>query len=401
MKNKVQPKLILSRTAQNLQRSVMRDLMSLAVQPDIISFAGGLPASECLPVQAFKQSIEKVLLEDGSRALQYGPPDKSLREWIAGYMADKGVRCSVENIAITNGAQQSLAILSRLFADPGESAVIEEATFTGIQQVTVGRRLNVMTVPTNLDSGVDVDAVEACFRKSPRPKFAIIIPDFHNPLGVTISVQKRKRLCDIAASCNIPIIEDDPYSPLRFEGEPVPALKALDRHNKIIYIGSFSKMLAPGIRLGWIVAPEDIIDRITVLRESLDLESSQLMQRAVADFLCMGNLTASLHKLNETNRRRKVELLDALEAHFAPMGAHWTTPEGGLFVWVTLNEKIDTWTLFKKAIEKKVAFIPGTSFAVNGGFQNTLRLNFSNVRDGMLEEGIRRLASIVKLKAGA
>lgn len=386
----------LSQTATNIKRSVMRELMALAVSPDIISLAGGLPANDCLPVQEFRTCIDRVLRRDGFRALQYGPQFMPLREWLAGYMNRKGVVCTAENVFITNGAQHGLAILSRLFADPGDAAIIEAVTFTGVQQVTAGRRLNVRTVSTDLTSGVDVEALKRTFRKEPKPKFAILIPNFHNPLGVSISLDKREQIVRLANEYQIPIVEDDPYSPLRFEGDDLPFLTALDGLNQIIYIGSFSKMLAPGMRLGWIVAPNELKNRIIVLRESLDLESSQLIQRAVAEFLISGQLEPHLEKLNKTNLAQKNVLMSALTADFAEFGASWTKPEGGLFAWVTLPENYDTRALFETAVARKVAYIPGSAFAVEGGYGNTMRLNFSNATEENIREAVGRLAQVIR-----
>lgn len=388
-------KFALSQTAQQLKRSIMRDLMPLATSPDILSMAGGLPATDCLPVARLQECLEAVLHRDGARALQYGPPYMPLRQWIAEYMRQKGVACQPENIFITNGAQQGLSILSRLFADPGDAAVIEAVTFTGVQQVATGRRLSIRTVPTNLDSGVDVDALDGALRALPRPKFAILIPNFHNPLGVTISLPKREQIAELAQQYNVPIIEDDPYSPLRFTGSPVPPLASLDRSSNIIYVGSFSKMLAPGVRMGWIVAPEALADRITVLRESIDLESSQLLQRAVSEFLQRGYLDESLRHLNRVNRERCSVLLTALQQELAPIDASWTVPKGGLFCWVTLPESIDAAEHFRAAVAQKVAYIPGNAFAVEGGYRNTLRLNFSNISAEHIREAVRRLASVL------
>lgn len=386
----------LSQTATHIKRSVMRDLMALAVSPDILSLAGGLPAYDCLPVEQMQACFEKVLQRDGYRALQYGPQYTPLREWLAGYMKKHGVECKPENIFITNGAQHSLAILSRLFADPGDAAVIETVTFTGVQQVTAGRRLEVRTLPTDLESGVEIEALARAFSQKPKPKFAILIPNFHNPLGVSISVEKREQIVTLAAKHDIPIIEDDPYSPLRFEGEAVPFLKALDDSQHVLYIGSFSKMLAPGLRLGWIVAPDELANRIIVLRESLDLESSQIMQRTVAEFLISGYLDSHLAKLNSTNLQRKNAMMAALQQEFAPLDAKWTTPEGGLFCWITLPGHCDTWKLFETAVAEKVAYIPGGAFAVDGGYTNTMRFNFSNASEANIREAVRRLARVIR-----
>ena len=382
----------ISKIARQLQRSVMRDLMKYAVDPDIVSMAGGLPASECLPVEVLQDCADRVLRRDRSEALQYGPPFQPLKEWIANYMQKQGVDCTAEQIHITNGAQQGLAILSRLFCDPGEPAVIEAVTFTGVQQVTVGRRLQVETVPTDLQTGVDVEALECAFKRDPRPKMAILIPNFHNPLGVSISVEKRRAILALAEKYAVPIVEDDPYSPLRFSGRAVPSMKALDRSGMVFYIGSFSKMLAPAARLGWIVAPGELGDRITVLRESLDLESSQLWQRIVFEFLDQGHLEPHLDRLNSVNRRRKEICIRELQKYLAPLGVHWTDPQGGLFIWLTLPEGIDSMRMFRRVIAKKMAYIPGGAFAVKGGYQNTIRLNFSNLADDHIPVAIQRLA---------
>ncbi len=379
----------------HLKRSVMRDLLKLAVDPTIISLAGGLPASEYLPVDEFRACMEAVLLRDGSRALQYSPQYMPLREWITGYMRSRGVACKVEQVFITNGSQQGLALLSRLFLDSGQVAVTEEVVFTGIQQVTAGRGAEVLTVPTDSRTGADIYALDSAFRHYPKPRFAVLVPDFHNPLGVSLTEEKRAQAASLAAEYGVPIIEDDPYSPLRFEGDPLPPIKAFDDCGYVFYLGSFSKMLAPALRLGWIVAPENLIPKITVLRESIDLESSTLTQRAVFEFLDRGLLEGHLKRLNQVNRERCTVLLESLQTHFGD-SASWTVPAGGLFSWVTLRENLNTWQLFEEAVKQKVAYIPGAAFAVHGGHENTMRLNFSNVQPDMIQEGVKRLSQVVK-----
>ncbi len=240
----------LSTEVSYLKRSVMRDLLSLATAPENISLAGGLPASEFLPLAEYQDCLNAVLTRDGCRAMQYSPQYAPLRAWIADYMRGRGVACDERQIFITNGAQQGLTILSRLLLDPGQPAVIESATFTGIQQVTAGRGADVRAVPTDLQTGVDVDALEAAFRQPPKPRLAVIIPDFHNPLGVSLSRDKRAQIAELAARYGVPVIEDDPYSALRFAGEPLPPIKAYDEAGYVFYLGSFSKMLAPSVRLG-------------------------------------------------------------------------------------------------------------------------------------------------------
>jgi 2-aminoadipate transaminase len=385
--------LPLSEEVAYLKRSVMRDLLKLAVSPDIISLAGGLPASEFLPLHEFQQCLNTVLERDGARALQYSPQSTELREWIAAYMTQRGVKCDVDDIFITSGNQQGLSILSRLLLNHDDAAVIEQITFTGIQQVTAGRGAHVLTVPTDLQTGVDLDALEDAFREHPR--LAVLIPDFHNPLGVSLSAHKRQAIAALAARYGVAIIEDDPYSALRFAGETLPPIKAYDEADVVFYLGSFSKMLAPAMRLGWIVAPRELMPKITVLRESFDLESSTLTQRAVYEFLSQGLLEPHLKRLNAVNHERRSTMMDALNEHLGDL-AHWTQPEGGLFVWVTLPENIDTWVMFGSAVAQNVAYIPGASFAVDGGFTNTMRLNFSNVSPAQIHEGIKRLAEVIK-----
>lgn len=386
---------ILSREASNLKRSVMRDLLKFAVDPNITSLAGGLPASEFLPLEPLRECLDAVLSRDGPRALQYSPQNPGLRAWIAEYMGTRGVTCTPDEIFITNGNQHGLAILSRMFLDPGDPAVIEEVTFTGIQQVTVGRDAAVRTVPTDLDSGVELDALEAAFEESPTPRLAVLITDFHNPLGVSVAPEKRAKLAELAARHGVPLIEDDPYAPLRFRGEAVPPIKAYDEAGMVFYLGSFSKMLAPALRLGWIVAPTELMARITTIRESFDLESSTLFQRAVAEFLARGLLEPHLERITEAHGLRRDIMLQTLEEELTGI-ARWSKPDGGVFVWVSLPEHLDTTEMFPKAIERKVAYIPGGVFSVAGSTRNAVRLNFSNVKPEAIQEGVRRLAEVVR-----
>lgn len=385
----------LSREGYNLQRSVMRELLRFAVDPNVISLAGGLPASECLPLEGLRECLDHVLSRDGPRALQYSPQLQDLRAWIADYMGSRGVTCTADEIFITNGNQHGLAILSRLFLDPGEPAVIEEVTFTGIHQITVGRDAEVRTLPTDLDSGVVVEAFEEALRASPTPRLSVLITDFHNPLGVSIAEENRAVLAGLAAEHGVPLVEDDPYAPLRFGGDVIPPIKAYDGSGMVFYLGSFSKMLAPALRLGWIVAPADLMPRIITLRESFDLESSTLYQRAVAEFVSRGLLEPHLERISAIHGERCATMLRALEENLSDV-ARWSRPTGGVFVWVSLPERLDTTEMFHQAIEQKVAYIPGGVFSVDGSTKNALRLNFSNVKPEAIEEGVARLAGVIQ-----
>lgn len=383
--------------SRHLERSVMRELLKKAADPGVISLAGGLPDSALLPVDAYQQALRTVINHEHGQALQYRPQYEPLKTWLAGMMRDRGIECDESQIFITGGNQQGLTILSRLFLDPGEPAAIEEITFTGIQQVTKGRSAEVYPIPVDLETGVDVEALEAIFAEH-RPRLAVIIPDFHNPLGVSLTLEKRQRIAQLAGQYGVPVVEDDPYSALRFKGEMLPPIKSFDDSGYVFYLGSFSKMLAPGLRLGWMVAPAELLPRLITIRESIDLESSALTQRAVYEVLNQGVLQPHLQQLNRENGLRCEAMLTALDEHFGDF-AHWTQPTGGLFVWLTLPENINTWDLLPEAIEQeKVAFIPGGAFAVAGGHHNTMRLNFSAVKSDAIREGVARLAKIVKRK---
>ncbi len=390
----------LSHISSGMRRSVMRDLLGLTASPEIISFAGGLPAADCLPLDQLRDCLDTVLRRDGARALQYSPPFAPLRDWLAAYMRSCGVECSANNIFITNGAQQGLAIAARLFLNPGDTAVVEEVTFTGVRQVVDAQGAAAVTIPTDLRTGIDVDALEAALRRDPRPRLAIVITDFHNPLGVSLSLEKRERIAALAARYEVPIVEDDPYSALRYAGQAIPPIQSFDSAGAVIYVSSFSKMLAPAARLGWIVAPAELIPQLTVIRESIDLESSGLTQRAVCEFLSRDSLEPHLARLNAINRARQAALLAALQEHLGSV-AQWTAPQGGLFVWLRLPEQVDTWAMFESAVARKVAYVPGAAFAVNGGHANAMRLNYSNVQPGAIVEGVERLAAVVSEQLAA
>lgn len=391
------PTFPLSRVARGIKRSVMRDLIALASRPEVISFAGGLPAADCLPLEQIRACLDAVLTAEGRRALQYGPPYLPLREWIAGYMQGRGVACTVDNIFITSGAQQALEIVGRLLLGPGEPAVVEALTFTGIGQVMQAHGAVLRAAALDLQTGVDPEAFERALTADKRPaRLGAVIPDFHNPVGASLTAAKRAALAAAAARTGIPLIEDDPYSLLRYAGETLPPIKAYDEASLVLYIGSFSKIIAPALRLGWIVAPVELAGRLTVLRESLDLESSQLLQRVATEFLTRGYLEAHVQALNAANLTRRNAMLAALERELGSL-ATWTVPEGGLFLWVTLSERLDTEALFPMALDHHVAYIPGVHFAAEGGYGSALRLNYSNATPERIDEGIRRLAEVIRL----
>ncbi len=386
----------LSRRAVTARRSLMRELMPLTTRSDIISFAGGLPAPDLFPVEDYQACIDHVLTTEGRRALQYGPIYPPLKEALAHLMRLRGDDAHPADIFITNGAQQGLSLAGQLLLNPNSPVIVEQIAFTGIGQVIAERGAMPFTVATDLDQGMDVDNVEYLLKLMGQVRAIIEVPDFHNPLGVSIAAEQRPRLVELSQRFRAPIIEDDPYGLLRYEGANLPPLKALDEKDGIIYLGSFSKILAPGLRLGWVVAPQAALGKLTVLKESQDLETSQLTQRAVAEFIQRGLLDAHLERLKRAYTVRRKAMLDALEREF-PREGRWSKPKGGIFIWVTLPDRINTWDLLPQAVEQeKIAFVPGLAFGIQGGGQSSMRLNFSNATPELIEEGIQRLGKIVQ-----
>jgi 2-aminoadipate transaminase len=378
-----------------MQRSVLRQMLAVVSQPGILSFAGGLPAPDLFPTADFSAAMARVLLTDQA-ALQYGPPFRPLKRHIVDLMAQRGVTCTEEQIFLTTGAQQALDVLSRLLLDEGGQVMLEELVYTGIRQVVAPCRAEILSIPTDLESGIDVDAILDCLDAGARPAFLYAIPDAHNPLGVSIAEDKRQRLAEIAAAYGLPIIEDDPYGFLTYDGRSLPPIRAFGEAN-VFYVGSFSKILAPALRLGWLVAPEELAAKLTVIKEAGDLESSALTQRAVAAYLDAGHLSAHLGRLHEEYGRRRDTMLAAMARHFPP-GVTWTQPRGGMFIWVTLPEDVDTAALLETAVEReRVAFIPGHAFAGPGvRASHHMRLNFSNCCLADIEEGIGRLGRVLE-----
>lgn len=378
-----------------MQRSVLRQMLAVVSQLGILSFAGGLPAQELFPVADYSAALNSVLRTDPA-ALQYGPPFRPLKAHIVELMAERGVDCGEEQVFLTTGAQQALDVLSRLFLNPGGTVMLEEVVYTGIQQAVAPMQPCVLPVRTDLETGIDVDQVEDYLLAGHRPAFLYLIPDAHNPLGVSLSAGKRERLAAIAVAHNLPIVEDDPYGLLTYDGRNLPPLRALnDSH--IFYVGSFSKILAPALRLGWMVVPEELMPKLTVIKEAGDLESSALTQRAVAAYLDAGHLPAHLEHLRAEYRIRRDAMLAALREHLPPT-FYWTQPRGGMFIWVRLPNGLDAAALLTKAVEQeRVAFIPGYAFAHCGAdASNYLRLNFSNCCISDIHDGIARLAAVLR-----
>ena len=381
---------------QGMQRSVLRQMLAVVSRPGILSFAGGLPAPDLFPTADYSAALAHVLSTDRG-ALQYGPPFLPLKRHIVDLMAQRGVDCSVDQVFLTTGAQQALDILTRFLLDSAGQVMLEEIVYTGIRQVVASHQPDVLPVRTDLETGIEVDDVITHLERGALPAYLYVIPDAHNPLGVSLSEEKRARLAEIAGAYGLPIIEDDPYGFLSYDGRCLPPLRALnDSH--VFYVGSFSKIMAPALRLGWLIAPEALMPKLTVIKEAGDLESSALTQRAVAAYLDGGHLPAHLERLQKEYRLRRDTMLAAMARHFPP-GITWTHPRAGMFIWVTLPEHVDAAALLETAVEReKVAFIPGHAFAHPGvKATNYMRLNFSNCCLADIEEGIERLGRVLEL----
>ncbi|HTP09874.1 MAG TPA: PLP-dependent aminotransferase family protein [Anaerolineae bacterium] len=389
----------------SMSSSVIRELLKFTQQPDLISFAGGLPAPELFPIEEMKAACDVVLSEAGPQSLQYSTTEgyTPLREMLVRHMARYGIKVELDNIIITSGSQQALDLIGKMLINPGDTVLTENPTYLGALQAFTAYQAQYVTVPLD-DEGLQVSHLEAALRTG--PKFMYILPNFHNPAGVTLSLTRRYDLIALAEEYGIPIVEDDPYGQLRFEGEHLKPLVVLDSEyegcngdggytGNVIYTSTFSKTLAPGLRLGWIVAPKDVVTKIVQMKQGTDLQTSTFDQMVAYEVARGGFLDQHVRRIREVYRGRRDLMLKTMEECFPP-GVSWTRPQGGLFLLVTTPESINTVDLLKDAIQQKVAFVPGYSFHPNGGGHNTMRLNFSNATEEQIVEGIRRLSVALK-----
>jgi 2-aminoadipate transaminase len=391
------PPFTLSQEAQILKRSMMRELIAVTARPGIISFAGGLPAPECLPVRAWGECSAAVLAEDGPIALQYGPPYPPLQAAIARLMAARGVAVEPEQVFITSGCQQGLHIAGRLLMDPGSVAVVDQAVFPGVRQAFGGPAHLLRGVSSDVQRGLDMAELAAALRQEPRPRALVVVPDFHNPLGRSLDDAARDQVVALAREAGVALVEDDPYSLLRFEGRPPLPLLAR-APERTFYLGSFSKLVAPALRAGWLIAPPGLTDKLRVIKESVDLETSALIQRTLARFLDGGYLDGHLALVRRTYQERCALMQEALAAHFPP-GSRWTRPEGGMFIWAELPEGVDTLALLPSMVDQGVAYIPGAAFTPGGGAR-AMRLNFSNAAPDRIVAGIALLGEALRRVLG-
>ncbi len=412
------------RYAQRMQRmggSAIRELLKLTEKPGLISFAGGLPAPDVFPVDAFREASDRVLRNHGAVALQYSATEgyRPLREWIVDYMARYGIQATADNVLITSGSQQALDIIGKVLINPGDLILTERPTYLGALQAWRAYQADFTTVPID-GHGLRTDLLEEALCAG--PKFMYVLPNFQNPGGVTLSAERRQALVEIADHYGVPIIEDDPYGELRFEGEHLRPLVVEDADclacngksgggrsadgtggfmtGNVIYLSTFSKTLAPGLRLAWIVAPAEVIQRCVMAKQGMDLHTSTLVQMIAHEVLTCEHdnvtfLRDHIRLVRTIYRERRDVMLETMERAF-PEGVQWTRPDGGLFLWVTLPGRIDTIRLLEQAIQNDVAFVPGHCFYPGSEPSSSFRLNFSYCSPELIETGIERLGTVIE-----
>lgn len=381
-----------SERAQQLQSSFIREILKITQRPEIISFAGGLPSPATFPVEVMKAAYDKVLSETGKVALQYGPTDgyAPLREWIANSLSTEGSRILPEQILMTSGSQQALDLLGKVLIDEGSRVLVETPSYLGALQAFSVYRPEFKSVDTD-DHGLVPGSIEAVAKGA---RLLYSLPNFQNPTGRSLSLERRQELVETCARLKLPLIEDDPYGALSYRGEPMPKMVAMNPDG-VIYMGSFSKVLTPGIRLGYVCAPLPLVRRLELAKQAADLHTAQLTQMVVHEVVKDGFLDQHIPTIRKLYGDQCQVMLDAMAEHF-PASVTWTKPEGGMFIWVTLPDSVDAMKLLDQSLAARVAFVPGAPFYANDAATNTLRLSFVTVPPERIREGIAILGKLIK-----
>jgi len=377
--------------------SAVREILKVAERPDVLSFAGGLPAPELFPVAAIAEAIAEVLRDSGGAALQYSTTEGygPLREWIAEHLRGRGIPARPDELLIMNGSQQGIDLVARILLDPGDVVLVENPTYLAAIQAFAAYQVRLVAVPSD-DGGMQVDEVAALIAAH-KPKLIYLVPSFQNPKGTTLSTARREALAAIAAAHRVAILEDDPYGALSFAGpqpRPIAAAAAAAGHNNVLYLSTFSKTLAPGLRLGWLWGHPALVRKATIAKQAADLHTATLAQRATVALLGRFDYAGHVAKLCEVYSARCQTMLTALAEH-TPIGTRWVTPTGGMFVWLQLPAGHDADALLPLAIERKVAFVPGSAFYIDAIRRDVIRLNFSNQPPSAIVEGMRRLGGVI------
>jgi 2-aminoadipate transaminase len=382
-----------------MRSSAMRDLMAVTARPEVISLAGGLPDTSTFPAKSFAAQMTRIAQTSAAEALQYGPTEgfEETKDCILQVMGAEGMLPEADDVIVTTGGQQAIDLICKTLVDPGDVVICEAPTYPGAVPVFCSYEADVVQIECDED-GMRVEELEGVLARladeGKRPKFVYSVPSFQNPAGVTMSFERRRRLVELARRNELLVVEDNPYGLLRFGGEALPPLYQLDGGDYVIYVGTFSKILSPGIRLGWAVAPPPVMQKIVLGKQAADLCTSTLTQFFVREYFAEGRWQAYISDLIEIYRHRRDVMLESLRRHFPPE-AGWTEPEGGLFIWATLPEYIDTSDLLAKALRENVAFVPGQAAYVDGRGRNSMRLNFSGVGEEDIREGIRRIGKAI------
>jgi 2-aminoadipate transaminase len=382
-----------------MKSSAMRDLMAVTARPEVISLAGGLPDTSTFPPDTFAAVTTRIAAESCAKALQYGPTEglEETKLCIAEVMGAEAMRVQPEDVIVTTGGQQVIDLVTKTLIDPGDVVIAEGPTYPGAVPVFSSYQADVLQIDMDSD-GMRVDLLEETLdrleRDGRRPKFVYTVPSFQNPAGVTMSLPRRQRLVEVARERELLVLEDNPYGLLRYEGDPLPTLYGLDGGVYVMYLGTFSKILSPGIRLGWVVAPPPVLEKINLGKQAADLCTSTLSQLMVQAYFEQGHWASYVESLTEIYRSRRDTMLDALAEHFPPQ-AEWTRPAGGLFVWATLPDFIDTTDLLARALRDNVAFVPGEAAYLDGRGRSSMRLNFSGCDGDAIREGVRRIGEVV------
>jgi 2-aminoadipate transaminase len=383
-----------ARRAGGMSASEVRALFAVAARPEVVSLAGGMPYVQALPTEQVIELVEAVLAERADVALQYGGGQGSplLRERVAMLMAEEGTDADPEDVVVTTGAQQALDLIGKVLIDPGDLIAVEAPAYVGALSAFSAYEPRFLTVELD-EEGMIVEQLEEAVLRGERPKLVYTVPNFHNPAGVTMSLARREQLIALCREAHIPIVEDNPYGLLRFEGEPLPTLRSMDPRN-VIYLGTVSKVFSPGVRVGWALAEPGVLQRLVLAKEAADLCGSNLTMLLTERYLSTEAWRVNLARLVETYRRRRDVMLAALAEHF-PADASWTRPEGGFYVWVRLPPYLDARALLAAAVERRVAYVPGTAFYPDGRGTDAMRLAFCYPTEDRIVEGVRRLAELL------
>lgn len=372
-------------------------ILQAAADPQIISFAGGLPAPELFPVEAMKTAVDKAFTTHGQEAMQYGAAKgvTALRELIQKHVKEKeDVDAALDNVLVTTGSEQVLDLVGKAFINPDDTVLVEQPTYLCALDVFKTYGANFAGVEMD-EQGMKMDALEEALKAHPNTKLIYTVPNFQNPTGRTMAADRRKKLAELAAKYDVYVLEDNPYGEIRFAGQHVPAVKSFDKTGHVFYMSTFSKTLAPGFRLGWVVADKTVVDKLTVLKQSADLHTDNLVQYAVAQFFADNDVDAHVKEISDLYGKRKQLMVDGIKKYF-PAGVKYTDPEGGMFLWVEVPGVDDTVALFKECLKHNVAFVPGDPFFAGKAQPGTFRLNYSNAQEDKIAAGMKQLGAALQ-----